>query len=136
MNGQDKQTIIEHRVDKARRTLQEVDRLIDLEFTTNAVNRIYYACFYAATALLLTIDIKPKTHAGVRQMFGQHFVETNKVSKDLGRFFADLYNKRYAGDYQDFTEFDKKTVEALFSEAKEFLNKIIAVIDAGNQNSL
>ncbi|HBX49960.1 MAG TPA: hypothetical protein DEH02_02710 [Bacteroidales bacterium] len=53
----------------------------------NAVNRVYYSCYYAVNALILKHDLKAKTHDGIRQMFGLHFVKTGIISKDLGRFF-------------------------------------------------
>jgi uncharacterized protein (UPF0332 family) len=35
-------------------------------------------------------------------MFGLHFVQKGIVSKDDGRFFSDLYDRRQTGDYDDF----------------------------------
>lgn len=36
---------------------------------------MYYACFYAVSALLLHAEIDGvKSHEGVRQMFGKHFI--------------------------------------------------------------
>lgn len=32
---------------------------------------MYYACFYAATALLIAHQIEAKSHIGVRQMLGK-----------------------------------------------------------------
>lgn len=46
-----------------------------------AINRMYYACFYAVIALLLNYDISIQTHQGARAMLGLHF-----VSKDILTF--------------------------------------------------
>ncbi len=52
MTEQQRKDIIKYRIRKARETFNEVDVLIENEFWNTAVNRIYYACFYAVTALL------------------------------------------------------------------------------------
>ena len=59
MKEQQRKTIIKHRIEKAGNTLQEANHLLALGYVNNAVNRIYYACFYAITALLLQKYIIP-----------------------------------------------------------------------------
>lgn len=85
----------------------------------------YYACYYAVIALLLKKDIETGTHKGVRMMFGLHFVQTGIVSKEDGRFFSDLFDRRQTGDYDDYVSFDEETVNKLFLRAETFVNKII-----------
>jgi len=41
-------------------------------------------------ALLIDKKITTSTHAGVRQMFGLHFVKTGTIEKDLGKFYSDI----------------------------------------------
>jgi uncharacterized protein (UPF0332 family) len=75
MIQQGKQDLIQYRLSRARETLDEVRELGKLGRWNGAVNRLYYACFYAVSALLLYKDLQPKSHAGVRQLFGLHFVK-------------------------------------------------------------
>jgi uncharacterized protein (UPF0332 family) len=35
-------------------------------------------------------------------MFGFHFIQTGLVSKEDGRLFSDLFDRRQTGDYDDF----------------------------------
>ena len=93
MNGEEKKIIINHRMAKAKNTLHEVSQLLKFGFYNNAVLRIYYACFYCVTALLLKKDVKTKSHKGVRQMLGLHFIETGKMTRNEGAFFSDLLTK-------------------------------------------
>ena len=44
-----------------------------------AVNRLYYACFYAVNALLLKYGIPAHTHNGTKSMLGLHFVSNGKI---------------------------------------------------------
>lgn len=48
---------------------------LDGGFYGVAVNRAYYAFFYAATALLLALDMTRSKHAGVLAAFREHFVK-------------------------------------------------------------
>lgn len=129
MKEHSREDLIRYRIERARETLEEVKALIELQFWNTAVNRLYYACFYAVSALLLQENIKTQTHAGVRQMLGLHFIQTNKLSRDLGRFYSDLYDKRQTGDYDDFVEFDEATVVDLQKSAEEFVMAIESQID-------
>lgn len=55
---------------------------------------MYYACFYAVIALLLKYDISTQTHQGARAMLGLHFVSKGVLSKENGKTFHDLFEKR------------------------------------------
>lgn len=45
---------IQLKLTKAKTLLSEVSVLISNKFYTTSVNRLYYSCFHATTALLLT----------------------------------------------------------------------------------
>ncbi len=62
---------INYRIQRAKETILEVDVLIENEFWNSAINRMYYACFYAVGALLVKHGIETTSHSGTRQKFGQ-----------------------------------------------------------------
>lgn len=70
MNQKERAEIVKYRIERARETYREVEVLIANEFWNGAVNRLYYACFYAVIALLIQNGIDTQTHVGARQMFG------------------------------------------------------------------
>jgi uncharacterized protein (UPF0332 family) len=127
MNG-NTDDLISYRIKRAFETMKEAETMIENEFWNASVNRIYYACFYAVSALLLKKGIDSSTHKGIRQMFGLHCVQTGLVSKDLARFFSDLYDRRQTGDYDDFVIFDKETTHSLLKFGNEFLIEIKKII--------
>ena len=47
----------------------------------SAINRLYYAAYYAVTALLLDADLKPTTHNGAKSVFSEHFIKTGIIPK-------------------------------------------------------
>ncbi len=115
------QALVSYRMQRAKETLQEADILIERNCFNAAVNRLYYACFYAVTALLVKNKIATRTHQGVRQMFGLSFVATGKISPEYSRFYSQLFNDRVSGDYDDFLCFDKGMLLAIRPQAERFI---------------
>lgn len=107
MRPADRKALVKYRISKAKTTLDEVTILLDNDLFNTAINRIYYACYYAVTALLIDNEIKTRTHSGVRQMFGYYFVKTGKINNELGGFFSEIFDKRIMGDYDDFIDYNK-----------------------------
>ena len=128
MNEQDKLELVAYRIGRAHETLQEIQLHIDNQLWTTAVNRLYYACFYAVSALLLKNDIITKSHSGARQMFGLHFVKTGIISKDCGKFYSDIFDMRQTGDYDDFVEFSVEEVMEALKLAKLLISEIDVLI--------
>ncbi|RLD21880.1 MAG: DNA-binding protein [Bacteroidetes bacterium] len=124
MNSSDKDKLVAHRIEKAKSTLHEINLLVDNQLWNTAINRLYYACYYAVTALLAQRDIDAQTHRGVRQMFGLHFIKSKLLSNDVGRFYSDIFDKRQSGDYDDFVEFTRDDVVSLIAPATKLIQQI------------
>jgi uncharacterized protein (UPF0332 family) len=120
--------LIRYRIERSLETLREGKTMIDNNFWNAAVNRIYYSCYYAVSALLLKKSVETNSHKGIRQMFGLHFVQEGLVAKEDGRFFSDLYDRRQTGDYDDYVSYDEETVLQLFNQAEGFVNRITELI--------
>ena len=78
-----KRDIVCYRRQKAHDLIHDVDVLIDNELWNSTVNRMYYACYYMTTALLIKNGFQASTHSGVIRLLGLHFVSTGIISKDL-----------------------------------------------------
>ena len=128
MNEIERSELVLYRLTKAQETLSEIDLLIDNQLWNTAVNRLYYACYYAVIALLIRKGIKAQTHAGVRQMFGLHIIKTGLIEKELGRFFSDIFDKRLTGDYDDFIDYERDDVVGLIIPAKRLITEIEKLI--------
>lgn len=75
--------IITYRINSAENLLYEIKDHIVHGYYNTAMNRMYYACFYAASALLLHLEIDGiKSHEGVRQMFRKHVILNNLLPKE------------------------------------------------------
>jgi uncharacterized protein (UPF0332 family) len=74
-------------------------------------------------------DIKPTTHAGVRQMFGLYFIKTGIIEKELGKFYFDIFDMRQTGDYEDFIDFSESDVLDLVPTAYRLILAIESLIN-------
>lgn len=130
--------IVRYRIQNAKDTLAEIAIHRENGFYNTAVNRMYYACYYSVCAILIANGIETKTHEGVRQKLGQHFVITGKLSPELGRFYSRIFTKRSTGDYDDFISHDLDTVDNLYPKAQLFVSTIEQMVKEWllNQESL
>ena len=53
--------IVQNRMENANNTLKEVESHIQNGFYNTAVNRMYYACYYAASAMLIAKGVETKS---------------------------------------------------------------------------
>lgn len=125
---------VRYRLQRAKETIREVNFHIENEFWNTAINRMYYACFYAVGALLVNAGVETGTHSGARQKFGQLFVKPGLFDKNLAKHYTKLFEKRQKGDYNDFFDFDKNSVLELLPKSEEFISRIEELIKLENQN--
>lgn len=121
--------LVAYRLQHAKNTFAEVYSITESGFYNTAVNRLYYACYYAVIALLVKHNIPAQTHAGVKQMLGLHFVTTKKLNPEYARFYAQMFNNRISGDYDDFITFDLEMIEELIPQAQLFIEVIEKLIE-------
>lgn len=124
LDEQSRLGLMRYRMERAAETREEVDILAERGHYNAAVNRLYYACFYAAQALLLKHHITATTHAGVKSMFGLHFVSKGIIPIEHGKTFNTLFEKRHSSDYEAFAYCDKALVDDLKPLADAFIDII------------
>lgn len=88
------------------------------------MNRLYYACFYAATALLAQRGLASSKHAGVRSLLHQHFVKEGEVPVEMGRLYDQLFEARQEGDYVDFVAFQEEDVRPRMPSTEQFVAQV------------
>ncbi len=93
--------LVRYRILRAKETLEDAKLLADKGSWNSSINRLYYAMYYALTALLLKEGYQSTTHNGVKTQFSEHFIKTGKFSLDTGKTYAQLFTWRQKGDYAD-----------------------------------
>ena len=95
-----------------------------------AVNRAYYAFFYAATAMLLTLDITRRKHSGVLAAFRKHFVKTGIFPIQDSRAYGESFELRNVTDYEMMGQADENQAHAVLESARDFVERCQAYLVA------
>ncbi len=106
LNDEDRREVVLYRIEKAKTTYREALATIKLNFVNAGANRLYYSAYYAVSALLLAYGITARTHSGIRDMLGLHFIKPELLEKTYGQLFARLFSLRMTGDYEDRRNLD------------------------------
>ncbi len=109
------------KLSKAKSLLAEIDVLMEHKFYVTAISRLYYSCFHATKALLLTKELIPKTHSGVVNLLHQHFVQSHEFDPIHASFFSRLMQERIEDDYSDAMIINKEEVEEFIEPARSYV---------------
>ena len=101
LSESDRKEIVKYRLEKAERAYLEAVRSIESGFVETSANRLYYAAYYAVSALLIANGIQTKTHNGIIQQFGLNFIKTKVLERKMGTIYNQLFSLRLTGDYED-----------------------------------
>lgn len=119
-----------YRFAQAEETIRSAQLCVDNRFYKDAINRAYYAAFYAVKAVLAISDVDFKRHKDVVAYFNQHYVATDMLSREAGRRLARLQKKRETSDYDDFyvasaaeAQEQLDSARSIVSEIKDYLQQ-------------
>ena len=121
--------LINYRIARAKDTYDDALILAEREKWNSAINRLYYATFYAVMALLLNSDLKPTTHNGAKSNFSDYFIKTGKIDSKYGKMYSQLFTWRQKGDYDDLFDFDKDKVMPYLEPVSDFISQIENLIN-------
>jgi len=124
----EERSVIEYRMERALEAIDEAKMLFDAGHINSYINRLYYACFYAVSALLLTKDISTNKHGYLRSLLHREFVKPGLIPDEMGKHFDLLFNNRQKGDYADFVEFKADEVGDWLVQTRTFIWHIETVI--------
>jgi uncharacterized protein (UPF0332 family) len=112
------------RIKRAEETLGDAKSLLANGSLRSAVNRFYYAIFYAARAVLALKRLDSAKHSGVIFIFNQEFIKTGKLPKECGKIIGNVFNRRLEGDYSDLKSFSDEEVSDIARESEKFVSII------------
>jgi len=70
------------RMERTKETLQDAKSLLDDRAFRSAINRFYYAVFYASRAVLALKRLDSAKHSGIIALFNKEFIKTEELHKD------------------------------------------------------
>jgi uncharacterized protein (UPF0332 family) len=132
LKEKERKDLVKYRLEKAKSVFSEIPVLIENQFYGTAMNRLYYACFYAAAALLINNNYETHTHSGVKTLLGLHFIKENRLDKSFAKMYDKLFNLRQRGDYEDWVYIEEEDVLPLVAPAEKFIKTIENLINNNN----
>jgi uncharacterized protein (UPF0332 family) len=123
-----REDLIKYRLHRAKDTYEDAQILADRQKWNSAINRLYYSAYYAVMALLLYSELNPSTHNGAKSNFTEHFIKTDRLPKEYGKIYSQLFTWRQKGDYDDLFDFDKEKVLPYFEPVQKLIDLIEEMI--------
>lgn len=111
-------------LDKAEQAYHASARAVEDGDPFTALNRLYYACFYALTAALLADGRQFVKHSGVRSALNQYLVHAGSLSDEVGEFYNRLFDDRHRADYDPRAVFEIADVQERLLVARGFLDQM------------
>lgn len=128
LKSEEREAIVAYRIEKATDTLKEVNAVGALGYWSLAANRLYYAAYYASTALLISKSIEASTHKGAIRMISNAFVKDGILSNDDSRLLGRLFSMRQTGDYEDLFDWEEDDVVPLIPKVEKYIDKVTKLI--------
>jgi len=108
--------------------IESAEILMNAGKYNDAISRVYYAFFDAATAALLSKNLTTKTHQGLIITFAENFIKNGKITSNAGKWLSRAKEAREEADYEIHKKFDKKTIEKGIEAAKEFVEEVRGMV--------
>lgn len=97
---------------------------MDGGFFGMGANRAYYACFYAATALLLTRGITRSKHSGVLAAFRYEFIRTRLIESHYSDTYGEAFAARHIVDYDMVGDLTPEEAKKTLANTRAFVARI------------
>lgn len=129
LKSDERSAIVEYRFEKARKTIREAKDIGAIGYWSLAANRLYYAAYYASSALLIHNGIEASTHKGIVRMIGKMFINSNILKAEDSQLIGRLFAMRQSGDYDDLFDWEEKDVSPLIPRVEDYLTRITKLIE-------
>ncbi|OGI00395.1 MAG: hypothetical protein A2Y25_02270 [Candidatus Melainabacteria bacterium GWF2_37_15] len=132
---EDKEILINNWLLKSDESFEDAKINIDNNRLSNAQNRVYYAVFYAVSALAQKLGFITSKHNQLRAWFNREFVKTKQVDNRYSKIYTKLFDNRHKSDYTFSFKPTKQTIQEELKEAQEFIQVIKQlIINKGEQH--
>lgn len=108
---------------KSDRKLQAAKENLKGKFFEDAISRAYYGCYHAAQALLLTKNLRARSHRGLKNLLGLHLIQTGELEREYALLLDSLQNSRENSDYEIFIDATKEEAEEAIAATERFVRR-------------
>ena len=130
----ERSAIVDYRLEKAIKTLKEAIDVVNLGYWNLAANRLYYATYYASSALLIHFGSDASTHKGVIRMIGKNFITNNMLKVEDSRLLGRLFTMRQSGDYDDLFDWEEFDILPMVPQVEDYIERIKTLITSQTES--
>lgn len=124
LTDDNRKDVVTYRIERAFAALEQAKGNLQIGYLEITANRLYYAAYYAASALLIANEIRVKSHEGCIGQFNLHFVKTGLVTVEMGILFSILFDMRLTGDYSDRFDLTEDDVVPNIQPTENFVAEV------------
>ncbi len=128
LKEEDRRVLVALELEKAEKTLHEMEVTRRNHLWGMAANRLYYALFHAVSALLINDRHEVGTHRGAVNKFSLFYVKTGLFTPAEGRLYSQLQSLREDGDYNCSIDIQQDEVEEKLAPTLQLIGKIKKLI--------
>ena len=96
-----------------------------------AVNRAYYAAFYAASAVLICEGRRFVKHAGVRAAVHRELVKPGRLARPIGEAYDQLIKSRQTADYDALARVSTDDAARAIKQAADVVHAMRGLLPPG-----
>ena len=98
-------------------------------FSNMAANRLYYAVFHYIKYVLLSADVKAKSHKGAQAKFRELYLRPGTFPPSDNDLIAELWSDRQDADYAYFVDLRIEELRKTAPQVTAFGERCRAVVD-------
>lgn len=136
LSDDERYALVTYRLEKARNTMAQVQSIVQFGYWDMIANRLYYAAYYAVSALLLQRGYSVQTHHGIIQLLGLHFIKTGVLDSKYGTLYGQLFSLRQTGDYGDTFGLTEAQVLPLLPQTEALIEAVSSLIEKEYQSKM
>lgn len=108
-------------LEHAEDALDAAGILLEHNHVLALANRVYYAIYYCASALLVSEGVYTKKHQAARAKFSELFIKTGKIDVQASKISGNAFAMRQAADYDMSSYLTEAEAQLLLDDARAFL---------------
>lgn len=125
----EEQARVQHRLRRAREGVEEARLLFGAGHLDACVHRLWCACLYAISALLLTRGLSMDVHVQLlRAFFHKEFVQPGMIPLEYERFIDLLLKNSQKSESSDLVVFQGEQVQEWLQRTNEFVECVSGLL--------
>lgn len=129
LTDEERRAIVMYRIEKAQAALSDIHAILPMGMWSIIANRMYYALYYAASALLILDGHRIGTHKGVISLFNLNYVKEGPLPREDGALFAKVFAFRQGSDYDDFIDATEEDIKLYLPRVEILVGKIVTMTE-------